>query len=235
MKKTHTFERFESKYLLTSNQKDALMALYNDHLVEDAFPHTHIVSVYFDTCDYRVIRESIEAKDYKEKLRLRKYVSDNQSGTLFFEIKRKVDGIVYKRRKGITSLQEIHRIHDSNPKELDQIEHEIQYVFQRNPDLKPSILIGYDRDAYKACDDDTFRLTIDTAIKARFIDVMDLEDTDGDHLLEEGMSLMEVKTRLGYPRWFLDFLNENGVIKQSFSKYGNAFKQKVAQGEIIYG
>ena len=40
---------------------------------------------------------------------------------------------------------------------------------------------------------------------------------------------MEVKTIMGLPRWLLDFLGYNQIYKQSFSKYGNAYKQLIAK------
>ena len=30
---------------------------------------------------------------------------------------------------------------------------------------------------------------------------------------------------MGLPRWLLDFLGENNIYKQSFSKYGNVYKE----------
>lgn len=228
MKKNNTFERYESKYLLNSKQKEALLRLSKKQLKEDLFPHSQIVSIYFDTDDYRIIRASLEAKDYKEKLRLRQYFSDQSSSHLFIEIKRKVEGIVYKRRKDIRALDELDKIKVSDTK-ADQISHELHYFFQCHPDLKPVVLINYHRDAYIAVDDESFRLTLDTTIRSRFSDVYDLEDWSGDSILDEKSALLEVKTKWGYPRWFLDFLSENEVYESSFSKYGIAYRNRLEE------
>ena len=38
---------------------------------------------------------------------------------------------------------------------------------------------------------------------------------------------MEIKTVMGLPRWILDFLGKNNIYKQSYSKYGNAYKELI--------
>ncbi len=54
---------------------------------------------YLDTPDYELIRTSIEKPVYKEKVRLRCYGgSIDDSSTVFVEIKKKFESVVYKRR-----------------------------------------------------------------------------------------------------------------------------------------
>ena len=56
------------------------------------------MSLYLDTPDRRIIRSSIEADDYKEKLRIRSYGEGSCGSTVFLELKKKFGGVVYKRR-----------------------------------------------------------------------------------------------------------------------------------------
>ena len=68
-----SFKRIEKKYLLTETQYEALLRKVGPHLTPDAYGRSTVLSLYLDTPDYRIIRSSIEAVDYKEKLRLRSY------------------------------------------------------------------------------------------------------------------------------------------------------------------
>ena len=69
MKDIMTFRRVEKKYRLTPAQKDALLNIIGAHLTPDAHGRNTICSLYLDTPDHRIIRASIIAQAYKEKLR----------------------------------------------------------------------------------------------------------------------------------------------------------------------
>ncbi len=61
-----------------------------------------MLSLYLDTPDHRIIRSSIEADNYKEKLRLRSYGVAAADSAVFLELKKKYNGVVYKRRAAMT-------------------------------------------------------------------------------------------------------------------------------------
>lgn len=92
------FKRKEVKYLLTEAQLAALRPALEAHMEPDAFAHSSIYNLYYDTPDDRLIRRSLEKPVYKEKLRLRSYGVPDEETQVFPEIKKKVRGIVYKRR-----------------------------------------------------------------------------------------------------------------------------------------
>ena len=92
------FQRKEVKYLLSDAQLAALMPILKAHMKPDAFPHSSISNLYYDTDDFRMIRRSLEKPQYKEKLRLRSYGVTEPGGEVFLELKKKYKGIVYKRR-----------------------------------------------------------------------------------------------------------------------------------------
>ena len=64
----------------------------------DEYGHTSIASLYYDTPDSRLVRESLEKPVFKEKIRLRSYGLATEESPVFLELKRKYDGVVYKRR-----------------------------------------------------------------------------------------------------------------------------------------
>ena len=99
------FKRYEKKYLLSRGQYETLFRELQDHIVPDAYHRSTVCSIYYDTDDYELIRRSIEAPVYKEKLRLRSYGVPDDDGTVFIELKKKYKGMVYNglsRRGGRT-------------------------------------------------------------------------------------------------------------------------------------
>ena len=98
MSYTNVFKRYELKYLLTPAQRDAVLLGIAPYMQLDRYGHTTIRNIYFDTGDYRLIRRSIEKPAYKEKLRVRSYRLVGSDDTVFVELKKKYDGVVYKRR-----------------------------------------------------------------------------------------------------------------------------------------
>ena len=70
---TYTFRRIEKKYLLNRETFNAFFSGIRNRIVGDEYGKSTICSAYLDTPDYRLIRTSLDAEDYKEKLRLRSY------------------------------------------------------------------------------------------------------------------------------------------------------------------
>ena len=99
MKIQTVFERTEKKYILTLAQRRELLKRIAEHIKPDEYGESTVCSLYFDTDDYRLIRRSMEKPVYKEKLRLRSYSTPKRDSNVFLELKKKYNGVVYKRRK----------------------------------------------------------------------------------------------------------------------------------------
>ena len=92
------FKRYELKYMLTSLQKENILEAMLPYMEIDKYGRTTIRNIYFDTDNYRLIRRSIEKPAYKEKLRIRSYSQASADSTVFVELKKKYEKVVYKRR-----------------------------------------------------------------------------------------------------------------------------------------
>ncbi|MBR6157947.1 MAG: VTC domain-containing protein, partial [Lachnospiraceae bacterium] len=92
------FKRVEKKYLLTEDQCAELLARIEERIQPDVYSDYTISNVYFDTDCSDLIRTSMEKPPYKEKLRIRSYGTPEPEDTVFLEMKKKWDGVVYKRR-----------------------------------------------------------------------------------------------------------------------------------------
>lgn len=223
MKDIMTFRRVEKKYRLSPAQKNALLAIIGSHLTPDAHGRNTICSLYLDTPDHLIIRNSIIARVYKEKLRLRSYGTPTLEDHVFLEIKKKFKGVVYKRREVMT-LREAMTYIEQDVKPCDtQIMREIDYSmrFYRHP--KPMMLIAYEREAYFDSENPDLRITFDTNVRARATDCRLENGSHGEYLLPEDVILMEIKTGGAMPVWLAQALSKCGILPGKFSKYGTAY------------
>lgn len=224
------FKRYEKKYLLTREQYEAMRNGMTEYMIPDTYGNYSISNVYYDTPDYRLIRESLEKPVYKEKLRMRSYGVPSSRDAVFVEIKKKFDGVVYKRRITMEMQDAALYLYGARKGDGSQISREIDY-FLRLYHPVPKVFIAYDREAYAAADGGELRITFDTGLRARSADV-DLRLGDhGAPLLPEGLTLMEVKIPGAAPVWLARLLSENSIFPTSFSKYGAYYKQFVLGGK----
>ena len=94
----NVFQRYEIKYLLTRKQAQELKEWMADRMQIDDYGPTTIRNIYLDTDDFRLIRASLDRPVYKEKIRLRSYRYAKDTDEVFVELKKKYEGVVYKRR-----------------------------------------------------------------------------------------------------------------------------------------
>ena len=223
MNSNKIFARYELKYLLSKEQFESIISLIEKHMQRDKYFDVSIRNIFYDTSNYYLIRNSLEKPEYKEKIRLRSYKTVKPDDDVFVEIKKKYKQRVYKRRE-IMPYEKARLFFDKKiaPNDL-QITKEIAYSLNYYQDLIPVIFLAYNRLAYTSKDDTKLRITFDRNIIWRDYDLDLTKEIYGNLLIPTDVVLMEVKTNLGLPRWLLDFLGENKIYKQSFSKVGNAY------------
>ena len=222
------FRRYELKYLLTSEQKSRVLAAISPHMIPDKYGRTTIRNIYFDTEDYRLIRRSMEKPAYKEKLRIRSYAQATADSTVFVELKKKYDGVVYKRRLALPEREAMAWVcRESVPFVTTQISREIDYFLDFYGALRPTVFLSYEREAYYGREDGGFRVTFDDRILCRMRDLCLTLPVYGDPILPRGLSLMEIKCAGGMPLWMARVLSEERIYKTSFSKYGTAYCERI--------
>ena len=226
-----TMQRVEFKYILSKEQLEHLKAALKEHMKVDKYGKTSIASIYFDTPSFILIRTSIEKPAFKEKIRIRSYGLAKKDDKVFLEVKRKVNGLVYKRRIPLLEEEVEPFFNKQNSGSKDgQIAKEIDYFKHFYQDLKPAIMIIYDRTAYEEINGD-LRLTIDENPRYR-LDNLDLHTSmDGISLLSEGIAILEIKVQEVMPLWLVSVLSKEKIYKSSFSKVGEAYKKVMCDQE----
>ena len=238
MNYTMIFRRYELKYLIPIGLMSEIIKETEPYTLPDSFGHSTVRNLYFDTPSYCMIRHSIEKPIYKEKLRLRSYTLPSESDSVFLELKKKYDGVVYKRRLILPYDEALLAVGSGKiPSGTGQTGREIEYLTQSYGTLIPTCYIAYERDAFFGREQRDFRITFDTKLLAN-TESPSLISSGGIPLLPEGMALMELKASGGIPMFMVDILSKHKIYKSSFSKYGTAYRTLIIDkykqnGEIL--
>lgn len=234
------FNRYENKYIVGLDTFEKLKNKIAEHMRLDTYNEERetytITNLYYDTSDNHLIRTSLQKPKYKEKLRLRAYGVPNLDAKVYVEIKKKVMGLVNKRRSAL-KLEEAHVFLASGilPEEQSyhnrQVLREINYFLQIH-EIFPVLYLAYDRRAYFGIEQPDLRISFDRNIRTRRYDLT-LEAGDyGTPLLDNDSWIMEIKVAQHIPQWLCKLLSEYQIYPISFSKYGTEYRRTLEIGQI---
>lgn len=227
------FKRYEKKFLLTEEQYEDLRPLIDQFMVPDRYTNYTISNLYYDTDNFELIRTSLKKPKYKEKLRARFYgARADEDSKVFVELKKKFDGVVYKRRVEM-SLPEAHEYLSDGiyPEEDSQILREIDYA-KNHYGLTAKAYIAYDREAYSGKENPDLRITFDRRIRCRDNHLTFTDGDAGTELLGKNQILMEVKIPGAMPLWMSRAFSIRHIFMTSFSKYGTYYEKYLAEKMI---
>ena len=219
----YVFKRIEKKYFLTKEQYNNIIKKTEAHMHPDHFGETIINNIYFDNENDELIETSLQKPVYKEKLRLRGYGALTLDSTVFFEIKKKYNGVVYKRRISMTLKEAYDFINTKKlpPNILGNIPVEIDYMIKRYL-LYPKAYIGYNRLALIDNINPDLRITFDSDIVSRYDDIRLELGNAGTRLIPKDTYLMEIKIPGAMPLWLAHALSEEKIYPTRFSKFGKS-------------
>lgn len=224
MKVQTIFERTEIKYIISLRQREALLKMIEAYIKPDEYGESTVCSLYFDTDDFLLIRNSMDKPVYKEKLRLRSYSTPKANSSVFLELKKKYRGVVYKRRQTLRYAEAMDYLNHSELPNDSQIMREIDYTMERYRNLRPRMFIGYDRTAFYSKTDHELRITFDKNVRFRTDNLELSKGSYGETILQKNLCIMEIKSLNTMPLWLTAALNELKLFPGSFSKYGTAYR-----------
>ena len=234
-----SFNRRETKYLMTDKQAEAFVREAHNLLSRDKYGEYTICNLYLDTDDFYFIEHSLDRPAYKEKLRIRSYGNADEETKIFLEIKKKARGVVYKRRIVIPFGEAAEYVHNGvRPKSLDgfvpnQIFEEIDFLMKKyNPE--PKLYLAYDREAYFMTEHPEVRITFDKNIRGRWENITLTSDENAE-LLDTGTAnyrLMEIKSGRAIPIEITEILSRLKIYPVSFSKYGRIYTAYVRGNKV---
>ncbi|MGF6991286.1 hypothetical protein M2150_002560 [Lachnospiraceae bacterium PM6-15] len=238
----HSFTRKEIKYVLTPKKFHQLWWSMKEYFVPDTYSQYPVHTVYYDTLDHQLIRRSLEKPKYKEKLRLRSYQPFADKGESFIEIKKKYQGVVYKRRRlldyhtlvGAFASKALipEEIRDENTYISRQIGEEIRDLTARY-ELYPQVYLYYDRLAYVGQEDSEIRLTFDHNLSYGETILCDKEALQP--FFEKPLIIMELKVPEAIPVPLAEIFSRHEIYPGSFSKYGYYYQNCYQKEKQVKG
>lgn len=223
------FKRYEVKYLISFSQYVDLREKILEHMRYDTYGNQegkyNIVSLYFDSDDARIYHETRNKMPFRQKLRLRIYDRANLNSTAFIEIKQKFKNVVNKRRTVIplgkayealetTDSGDVSQFLASNNQILKEALH-----FKELYQLKPEVIVSYDRQAFVGIDQPDLRVTFDYNLMCRKDDLAIENGPQGESFIDSDMVVLEVKVSDTVPFWLARLLSNSNCSKESVSKF----------------
>ncbi len=226
--------RRELKYLVSESQAEAITRFVEPILGLDSFGREYrdgiypITSLYLDSGDLKLFRESMEGKKNRFKLRVRAY-NDDRASAVFLEIKRRVDSVIIKSRTRIDrrhldtliagNLAAIYP--NSDLETLNQFQ-----LYLHSLSAKPSVSIRYHRLAFENDSGNRVRVTFDRNLAARHPHPAEVRfGGPGWFRVPVPGVILEVKFTGCYPRWLDRMIKCFGLRARSLSKYTYSIRQ----------
>ena len=225
------FRRFECKYLLTQAQANLTRRFLEGWVQPDPNAGRNneypISSLYLDTPDLQLFRETIEGNEDRFKLRIRSY-ADAPDAPVFLEIKKRRNRIVRKLRCRV-SRRDFERLiitgsielANRSPAEVETCEEFRTKMFARG--AAPVVQIGYMREAWIGRDDPEVRVTFDRRLLSCATDSAQLRlPTSSWDTVEARRIVLELKFNDRCPAWMLQAIKAFSLVRTSYSKYTHA-------------
>ena len=236
------FCRHEMKYHINESKAAAIAQYIRPYLQPDrycklrrgrAYP---IVSLYLDSDNLLLCRQSLRGQKNRFKLRIRSY-TDESDYPRFFEIKRRMNTIIIKNRarvmhRDITTLL----LGLSIPPQDYSTDEEMLKQFQlymKSVNARPMILIRYMRQAFEDDSYNRVRATFDRELCYNVTTAPEvLLNSRGwqHHPLCIGGVILEIKFTARYPAWLSRMVEYFDLRQTSISKYATSIKEACSRG-----
>ncbi len=231
--------RYERKYLVPYEALDSLRSRIKPFVRPDIYangngngsylPQYSVRSIYFDTRNLDCHQEKTEGVELRKKFRIRTYNDYSNEAVAVFEIKKKIENRIQKHRsfaewEDVTLLMETADIEKYiQPDETGQSAEDASRFFfhikKRN--MKPTVLIVYEREAYHGLFDPGVRITFDKNIRSLISPGLkdmfkkrDLKQIYRNHFI------LEIKYFTPeMPTWAKSLIEEFKLRHQALSKY----------------
>ncbi len=223
--------RFEFKYQISESKAAAVEKFVQPYLHPDRYCKLQptgnypIVSLYLDSPDLKLCRESMVGQKNRAKIRIRGY-SDDPAYPKFFEIKRRLNFVIVKDRQRVVP-RDVERLLSGGPLPQQYYSTEQEplkqfLVYMRSINARPVVQVRYTRQAYENGDGNRVRVTFDRQLCYRMTNRPNvlLNGTGWQRYPIDGV-ILEIKFTSRFPAWLTRMVKSLDLQQQSFSKYVN--------------
>lgn len=230
------WQRYEVKYLVSESQAAEVRRWCLDHLPPD--PHSlgragyeyPILSAYLDSASRTLLRQTLEKQMSRYKLRVRTYRDFHEPSdglSAFFEIKRKINGIVHKTRARVGSevadslLWGEHALFAGHGKYGRDTRMNVNEFLQLRGriEARPVVGVFYMREAYEGLSTERTRITLDRRLHYGIMAPPENGQGEMWWPADAGGVILEVKFTNTYPFWVADMLRRVEVLRRGVCKY----------------
>jgi len=184
-------------------------------------------SLYLDTPGLECYREKLEGVALRKKYRIRGYDQVRSDSVVFLEIKQKRYNHITKSRAPLERQHVPHVLKTgqyaaySPSRENDDIEQKsaekfLFYYHRKN--LRPVILIVYEREAFFGKYDRSLRVTLDKNVRSIPCSIHDFHHEPLRHAFSQSF-ILEVKFHHAVPPWMQSIIRRFNLQRTSVSKY----------------
>ncbi len=229
--------RYEMKYLVSELDAAAIVRYVRPFLQPDRYSKLQrggmypIVSLYLDSPDLQLCRESVSGLKNRFKLRIRSY-TDEPDYPRFFEIKRRINRVILKSRARVMDRDlPILLKGRSLPPQGYSTDEAVLSQFQlyvASVHAGPIVLIRYMRQAFESTSENRVRVTFDRDLYYRVSDepCVRLAGSGWQHnALTTGHTILEIKFTGSYPGWLTRLVRDFDLEARSISKYATSVEQ----------
>jgi hypothetical protein len=220
--------RYECKYLVPEALLPELRSFIASFMVHDAHALSAddrryvVTSLYLDSPRFVLYQDTLDGAKNRHKLRLRTY-ADGAAAPVFCEVKKRMDGVIYKRRAKVTraaaqsflagdgfALERATPVADT--REFGLLARAIL--------AEPALRVRYRREAFESTGPDPVRVTFDTQLTWAPSPRGELDggtsEWFGTPLTDP---ILEVKFTNTFPGWLADMVRRFGLHRRSVAKY----------------
>ncbi len=228
--------RHELKYHISESKAEAITQFIKPYLQLDRYCKLHrrgnypIVSLYLDSGDLQLCRESLGGQKNRFKLRIRSY-TDEPDYPRFCEIKRRINTIIIKSRarvmnRDVPTLLAGLSLPPQNYTADTETINQFQF-YMNNIRARPAVLVRYTRQAYEGALENRVRVTFDRELAYNVTSLPEVRFVGGvwqpnPYIL--GGIILEIKFTGHYPVWLCRMVKYFNLRHQSMSKYTSSIK-----------
>lgn len=224
--------KYEFKYIVPVSRMEQLREAIWPYVEFD--PYTDVMekkeytvrSVYYDTSNFDYFYEKVDGYKIRKKIRIRGYNEGKEGDSVFMEIKRKLKEPIEKDREKLT-FEVMKRLMAGEGSKAYGMEDDhgvngagkfLFHVYRNN--LKPVVLVIYEREAYFDRYKSEVRITIDKNLRSiAYPGIDDLYSDEKTVPAIPGKFIFEVKFKEQFPPWLRPITARIGMVRQSASKY----------------
>ena len=224
--------KYEFKYIVPVSKLDSLREAIQRYVELDPFAANSagneytVRSIYFDTSRFDYYWEKVDGYRIRKKVRIRGYNHPQGNEMVFLEIKRKLKEPIEKVREMLPFDTMVRLMAGDDPglsgleaaETLNGAGKFLFHVYRRN--LKPVVLVIYEREAYYDRFMKQVRITIDKNLRSvAYPEIKDLNREDNAVAALKDRFIMEVKFKGHFPGWLRPITGHFDLVRQSASKF----------------